>query len=314
MRRELFVHNFLLHFTVFLLGFTGILGRLITLPGDLLVWYRTAIAAASIGIFLLIMRKPVKVSLKDAGIMMGIGLVVAIHWITFFNSIKLANVSITLLCLSVTTFFVAILEPLIFKTKISWLELLLGAIIILSLFFILWGQLRSHAPAGEHAGDPVNLSAGIIVGIISAILSGVFTILNRKATEKYDGFVLSFYEMAGGFIGISVYFLATGKKEALQPLIWQDWMWLLILGIICTGFAFWAILFTLKKMSAYTVVLAINMEPVYGFVMAALLFGENQFLGSGFYAGSFIIISSIFGYSFLKNLNKQKNSPLIKKR
>lgn len=243
--------------------------------------------------------------------MMGIGLVVALHWITFFGSIKLANVSITLLCLSITTFFVAIIEPLIFKTKISWLEMALGGIIIISISLILLDQFN-HSDSTSKEGSVVNLSAGIITGIISALLSGVFTILNRKATEKFDGFVLTFYEMIGGFIGISLFFLFSGKSEVFKPLIWQDWMWLLILGIICTGFAFWAILFVLKKVSAYTVVLAINMEPIYGFIMAAFMFGEYKILGPGFYIGSFIIIASILVYSYLKK-STVKNNLLIKK-
>lgn len=300
MKSGQFTYNFLLHFTVFLLGFTGILGRLITVPSDILVWYRTAIAAAGMGILLLVSRTSFRVAFRDAALMMGIGLVVAIHWITFFGSIKLSNVSITLLCLSSTTFFVAIMEPLVFRTRISWLEIILGVVIIAALSLILIGQLFREPEPGD-TSRPESLTWGIVVGLISALLSGVFTIMNKKVAGRFNGSVLTFYEMIGGFIGISLYFAFSGPQRVMTPLTTMDWIWLLVLGLICTTFAFWAMLIVLKKVSAYTVVLAINMEPVYGFIMAALWFGENKVLGAGFYVGAVVIMASIFAYSLLKS-------------
>jgi len=300
LRSEQFAHNFLLHFTVFLLGFTGILGRLITVPSDVLVWYRMLIAAFSIGCILLFSRQTLRMPVKDILIMAGIGVVVALHWITFFGAIKLANVSVTLLCLSATTLFVALAEPLVFRTRISWLEIALGVIIVVSLFLVLYRQMYGTEEQPEH------FAAGVVTGIVSAILSGVFTLLNKKVATRYNGFVLTFYEMTGGVIAITAWFAATQNTGILEPLIWQDWLWLLVLGVICTGFAFWTMVRILQKVSAYTLVLAINMEPVYGFVMAAVIFGENKVLGESFYLGSAVIIASIFVYSWLK---RKQNAP-----
>ncbi|MCX7743123.1 MAG: DMT family transporter [Flavobacteriales bacterium] len=294
MSKGLQTYHFLLHFTVFLFGFTGILGRLITVSGDLLVWYRTAIAFVTILLILRIRKTPLLLRPQEILRLMIIGIFVGAHWITFFHAIKISNVSIALACLSVTTLVVAFLEPLFFRTRISMAEVLGGLFIVIGLLLITNVQL--------------NYLAGIITGLASAILSGLFTIFNKKIANKYDGFVISWYEMLGAHVGVAGFILFTQPMKFYKVLPVIDWVWLIILGTICTAFAYWSTVFVLKKLSAYTVVMAINLEPIYGTLMAAFIFNEYNELHPGFYAGSILIILSVFVYSLYKQrINRLKN-------
>jgi drug/metabolite transporter (DMT)-like permease len=279
-------YHFLLHFTVFLFGFTGILGRLITVPGDLLVWYRTAIAFVSILVILLIRNTSLLLRPQEVVRLLMIGLVVGAHWITFFHAIKISNVSVALACLSVTTLVVSLLEPLFFRTRISVSEVIGGVFIVLGLMLI--------------ANVQLNYMAGIITGLTSAILSGLFTIFNKKIAAQYDGFIISWYEMLGAHLGVAGFILFTEPVKFQTVLPAMDWVWLIILGTVCTAFAYWSTVFVLKKLSAYTVVMAINLEPIYGTLMAAFMFNEYNELHPGFYAGSLLIILSVFLYSLYK--------------
>lgn len=286
MSKGLQTYHFLLHFTVFLFGFTGILGRLITVPGDLLVWYRTAIAFVSILVILLIRNTSLLLRPQEVVRLLMIGLVVGAHWITFFHAIKISNVSVALACLSVTTLVVSLLEPLFFRTRISVAEVIGGVFIVLGLMLI--------------ANVQLNYMAGIITGLTSAILSGLFTIFNKKIAAQYDGFIISWYEMLGAHLGVAGFILFTEPVKFQTVLPAMDWVWLIILGTVCTAFAYWSTVFVLKKLSAYTVVMAINLEPIYGTLMAAFMFNEYNELHPGFYAGSLLIILSVFLYSLYK--------------
>jgi len=279
-------YHFLLHFTIFLFGFTGIPGRLITVPGDLLVWYRTAIAFVSILVILLIRNTSLLLRPQEVVRLLMIGLVVGAHWITFFHAIKISNVSVALACLSVTTLVVSLLEPLFFRTRISVAEVIGGVFIVLGLMLI--------------ANVQLNYMAGIITGLTSAILSGLFTIFNKKIAAQYDGFIISWYEMLGAHLGVAGFILFTEPAKFQTVLPAMDWVWLFILGTVCTAFAYWSTVFVLKKLSAYTVVMAINLEPIYGTLMAAFIFNEYNELHPGFYAGSVLIILFMFLHSFYK--------------
>lgn len=299
MSKGLQTYHFLLHITVFLFGFTGILGRLISVSGDLLVWYRTAIAFVAILFILLIRKIPLLLRPREIARLMLIGCIVGAHWITFFHAIKISNVSIALACLSVTTLVVAFLEPLFFRTRISLAEVLGGLFIVIGLLLI--------------ANVQLNYMAGIVTGLTSAILSGLFTIFNKKIANQYDGFVISWYEMLGAHVGVAGFILFTEPIKFQTVLPAMDWVWLIILGTICTAFAYWSTVFVLKKLSAYTVVMAINLEPIYGTLMAAFIFNEYNELHPGFYAGSLLIILSVFLYSLykqrvsrLKNVKEEK--------
>lgn len=294
MSKGLHTYHLLLHFTVFLFGFTGILGRLITVPGDLLVWYRTAIAFVSIFVILLIRKTSLRLRPREMFRLLLIGLVVGAHWITFFHAIKISNVSVALACMSVTTLAVSLLEPLFFRTRISVAEVIGGIFVGLGLILI--------------ANVQLNYIAGIITGLTSAILSGLFTIFNKKIASQHNGFVISWYEMLGANLGVTIFILLTEpfKFQIILPVM--DWVWLIYLGTVCTAFAYWSTVIVLKKLSAYTVVMVINLEPIYGTLMAALIFREYHELHPGFYAGSIIIILSVLLYSLYKqNTNKLKN-------
>lgn len=286
MSKGLQTYHFLLHFTVFLFGFTGILGRLISISGDLLVWYRTGIAFVSILVILLIRRTNLRLNPQEVFRLLIIGLVVGAHWITFFHAIKISNVSVALACMSVTTLIVALVEPLFFRTRISVAEVIGGIFIVFGLILI--------------ANVQLNFMAGIITGLTSAILSGLFTIFNKKIATQYNGFVISWYEMLGANLGVTIFILLTEPVKFHIILPVMDWVWLICLGTVCTAFAYWSTVIILKKLSAYTVVMVINLEPIYGTLMAAIIFREYHELQPGFYAGSIIIILSVLLYSLYK--------------
>ncbi|HSV89171.1 MAG TPA: DMT family transporter [Bacteroidales bacterium] len=280
-------HYVHLHFIVILLGFTAILGALITIPAANLVWFRMFFAFLGLWLFLLWQRIPLMLTGREIARLMGIGIVVALHWITFFHAIKVSNVSVTLGVFASVTFFTSLLEPLLLKRRVFWLEVVIGLITIGGIYLIFRYEFR--------------FVEGIVFSLISAFLNGLFVVLNRNISSRYHHGVISFYEMLGGFLFITVFFLITGQLnlQSLQmPL--ADLGYILVLSLVCTSYAFMAIIHILKKLSAYTVMLAINMEPVYGILMAWLFFPETEKMTGGFYLGASIIILAVVGYPFLK--------------
>lgn len=287
MKQGLWKYNLLLHFTVFLFGFTGILGKLITVPGSQLVWYRILIAVITLIIYMLIAKKPFNLPIKKILKLFGVGVVVALHWIAFFGSIKITNnVSIALACLASGTLFASFLEPIFFKTKISILEVIIGMIIIGAILLIIKVEYQY-----------IN---GILIGLVSAFLSSLFTVLNKKLANDYHPITMSFYELLGGFIFLTIYLAFTDTATFNFQLTNDDWLWLVILGTICTAFAFWSTNKVLSKLSAFNVVLAVNLEPIYTFLLAAWIFREHENLTFTFYIGAFLILISVAVYSYLK--------------
>lgn len=298
MKPVLWKYNLLLHSTVFLFGFTGILGKLITIPGNQLVWYRIMIAVATLILFMLFSKTSFCLFWKDIVKLFGVGIIVALHWITFFGSIKITNnVSIALACLASGTLFAAILEPIFFKSNISILEVIIGFVIMGAILLIIKVEYQ--------------YLIGILVGLVSAFLSSLFTVFNKKLTNRYNPIIMSFYELLGGFIFLSIYMIIVDPCAFSFSLTAEDWIWLLILGTICTAFAFWSINKILSKLSAYNVVLAVNLEPIYSFLLAAYIFHEHKSLTFTFYIGALLIILAVAVYSYLKN--RRYNIALIKK-
>ncbi|MEY3349047.1 MAG: DMT family transporter [Bacteroidota bacterium] len=270
-----------LHAAVFLAGFTGILGRLIELNEALLVWYRMMFAVAALMILFLITKKLVKTSLPDAAVLMGIGGVIALHWVSFYGSIKYANVSVSLVCFSAIGFFSAILDPLISKRKFEWIELALGCMVIIGIY------LMFHF-------DP-HFRTGIVFGMISSLLAAVFPILNKKMMEKHQPETITLYEMSGGFFILSFllpFYLAYVPTEQLLP-SWSDFLWLLVLSLFCTVLAFNLSVRSLSKISPFTVNLSFNLEPVYGIALAFVFFKEYKEVGIPFYMGIAIIFLTV---------------------
>lgn len=283
----------LLHLVVLIFGFTGILGKLISVHSELLVWHRMLIALLSLLIYLLIKKKDLRVNRKAALKLIGVGFIIATHWIFFFEAIKQSNVSITLASLATASIFTALLEPLFFKRKLYLYELLLGTLVIIGLYFIFQFETDN--------------ALGIILAVISAFLASLFTVINGILVKKHDSERISLYEMLGGVIAISIYFLldlSSTEFKLVLPL--SDLIYMLILGIICTAFAFVASVEVMKELSPFTVSLSINLEPVYGILLAVLFFGDEEKMSLGFYFGTFMILSSIFLNVWWKRLAKKR--------
>jgi len=283
LKNQLLSSHFKLHFVVLIYGFTAILGKLISLPASQLVWYRMLIAVIAFYIFIRWKGTDLSISRIQFFKLFGIGIIVAIHWITFFGAIKISNVSVTLGCLATATLFTSLLEPFFFRKRINAVEVIVGLLIILGLYLIFRFETR--------------YSLGIIVALISALLAGLFTVLNKKMVVHQKASVISFYEMLGGLTGITVYLLFSGWGNlSLSLPLPMDIVYLLVLGTICTAYAFAVQVDVMKHLSAFIVALTINLEPVYGIVMAYFIFGETEHMTGGFYIGTAIILISVLGF------------------
>lgn len=270
-----------LHGAIILAGFTGILGRLIELNEAWLVVYRMAISAMILFAILIFTKRFYFPSRKNIFQLLGIGAIISIHWVTFYGSIKYSNVSVSVTCLSSIGFFTSIFEPVIRRRRIDTGEVLLGILAICGIYLIF-----NFYP---------EFKKGIIFGMISAMLASVFPILNKKMVDKYRPSLLNFYEMSGGVIAlvfilpVYLHFFPAAYFIPTMP----DFLWLLVLAGLCTVFAFNLSLQALQKLSAFTVNLSFNFEPVYAVIMAFIIFKENQFLGAGFYMGFALIILAV---------------------
>lgn len=284
----------LLHFIVFIWGWTAILGKAISLPSVKLVWLRIPIALSGILAYLLITRKPLLTSRKNTLLYLATGLVVAIHWMSFYASIKFSNVSVTLACFSTGSLFTAFIEPLFFKRKISAYELIFGGMVVAALCLIF--------------GVETQYTLGIVLGVVAALTSSVFGVLNGYMVKRgHNGTLISLYEMAGGFIGMSIFVLIARPWDGpLLAMSQQDFWLLLLLGIACTSVPFLISLSILKTISPYTVSLTLNLETLYGIVFAYFIFHEDKQLTGYFYIGAAIILSTVFLNGWMKMRQKEK--------
>lgn len=288
MKKEYLSSLLKLHFVVFIYGFTAILGKLISISAIDLVWYRMLIATVGLGTLFLFQKYSLKIALSEALKIIAVGVIVAAHWISFFGAVKLSNVSVTLGCLASATLFTSLLEPLLLRKKIVVLEVVIGLFIILGLYLIFRFE--------------TNYTSGIIVAIISAFLAGLFTVLNKIMVQKHATRTLTFYQMLGGFLGITLFLAFTnGFSSEFFQLKSSDAIYLVLLGLVCTAFAFAIQVDVMKRLSAFVVALSINLEPVYGIIMAFLFFGSTEFMSAGFYVGTLIILVSVFGYPLFKS-------------
>lgn len=277
----------LLHFIIFIWGFTGIFGGLITIGAVSLVWYRMLIAVIGVAIFAFITRKSIASNLTKQLQAMSVGLIIALHWIFFYQSIKSSTISIAVVCLSFATFFSALIEPLFYKRRILIYEVFFGLLVVLCLIYIFSFQ--------------TGYQEGILFGVFSASLSALFTVLNGKLANSYEPITLSFYELIGGFFGISIFlFFSGGFDMQLFIIPASDWIYLLLLGIICTAFAFVGSVYVMKQVSPYTVVISTNLEPVYTIILAYLIFGEKEKMNVQFYIGTIIILLTLLANAYFK--------------
>ena len=280
-----------LHLIVFIWGFTAILGALISINAVNLVWYRMMIAAVGIGVYAIFTSENLVLSRRKLAQLLLIGALIATHWIFFFWAIKVSNVSVTLACLSSTTLFVSLLEPLILRRRLIYYEILIGVLICIALYIIF-----------SFEGD---YFLGIILSLGAALAAALFGILNARLVRKSSPISISFYEMLGGFVFISIV-LGSGimgqdfNLDGLRSVGGQDLIYLLILGLVCTAYAFVISVKVMKRLSPFTVALSINLEPVYGIILAFLIFGESEHMSAGFYFGAVLIIFAIFLNAILK--------------
>lgn len=278
----------ILHFTVFIWGFTGILGALISISAVQMVWYRVLIASVTLFVYFKLSKTDIKVTRMQFLKFFFTGSIVATHWIFFFHSIKVANVSVSLICLSSVTLFIAILEPLIKKHPISKGDIFVGLLIILGIYLIFKFE--------------TNYTAGIIFGLLSAVAASFFSTINSTLVQKNNPSIIGFYELAGAFFWISIYRLFDQSLLAETfNLSLMDWFYLLILGTICTALAYVAGVGVMRTLSAFRVALITNLEPVYGIVLAFILFGQKEQMTGGFYLGSLLILAAVFIYPIYKN-------------
>ncbi len=270
-----------LHVAVFLAGFTAILGKLITLHEGMLVWYRMLITVVTLLAILYFRKELQRVSLKNTFKLFGVGGIVAMHWVTFYGSIKYSNVSVSLTCLSAIGFFTAFLDPIIMKRKIDITEVLLGMLAIAGIYLIF-----DFYP---------EYKLGILFGIISALLASLFPIFNKNLLQQFSSKTLTLYEMAGGLVALTFImplYLQFFPAAYYLPTT-TDWIWLLVLAWLCTVFTFILALNALKKISPFTANLAYNLEPVYGIILSFIIFKENKYLNAGFYYGLGLILLAV---------------------
>lgn len=271
----------LLHFTVFLWGFTGIFGKLIQQGTLHLVYTRTIIAALGLAVAAIVMRRSLSWRTPKLGVYLLTGLIITGHWITFYGAIKISTASIAAACLSTSTVFTALLEPFWFKRRVRLYEVVLGLIVIGALLLIF--------------GLETDNRWGIVVGVISALLSAWFNIINAVLVHKDDPVRISFYEIASVAVVMGLGLLVMGD---LPPPLWElpssDIIYHLLLGLVCTSLSFVTGILVMRKLSAFTVMLTVNLEPVYTILIALLIWGEEERMRTGSYLGIALILACLF--------------------
>ena len=288
MRGKYTTNLLLLHLIVLVWGLTGILGREITLQPFLLVWWRVLIAVATIAIIALLARKQLIAQTRDLVRFAGVGLLTAAHWVCFFASIKYSKISVALVVLSTSAFFVSLIHPLLKRERPRRYEMALGLVVIVGIFLIF--KFESE------------YTLGIVLSLLAAFLAALFSTLNARLVATYQPTQMAFWEMLFAFLGLSLYMVITGKSQQLATLpSSRDFQLLLLLGVLCTGVAFIVSIRVMRVLSPFTCALAINMEPVYTIVLALILYGSDEWMSPQFYFGGLVIISTLFLDTWLKS-------------
>lgn len=285
----------LLHFIVFIWGWSPILGKLINIEGVIayqLVWFRMLITIAAIAVYLIATKKDIRLPKEDIFKLVGIGAIIAFHWFCFYNAINVSNVSVTLVAFATGTLFTSVIEPIFYKRKVIRYEIAFGMVIIAAIAMIF--QVETQ------------YTAGIIFGMLAALTSSFFTVFNGLLVQRISSPVIAIYELSGGLLALSVYLLFTGEFTAsFFSVSSGGWMWLSILSIVGTAYPFIASVNLMKKISPYTVTLTVNLETVYGIIIAYFLWKKDEAMTPGFYVGTLIILATIFGNGLLKSYLKK---------
>lgn len=288
--------TFRLHLIVFLWGFTAILGKLIHANAEVLVFYRMLFASVFLYLFIRIIKKDsIKVSKKLLLKLVGIGSLMAFHWLFFFSSIKVSNVSIALSCLGTSTLFAALLEPLIFKRKIDLSEIVMGIVIVICISLIFKVEFQ--------------YKLGIIYGLICALLGTIFSVFNGKLYGKTSSGNIIFYEIFGGFLVISLYYVFSGQISQIGEISYRDLALLTLLASVFTAYPMFESVNLMKYISPFTLILTVNLEPIYGIILAFFIFGESEKMSLIFYGASLIMILAIVMNGIIKARKNKVQSP-----
>lgn len=286
----------LLHFIVFIWGWSPILGKLINLEGIIayqLVWFRILITVITIGIYLFFSKQDLRISRPDLFKLLGIGVIIAFHWFCFYNAINVSNVSVTLVAFATGALFTSLIEPFFYKRKVIRYEIGFGMVIMGAIVMIFKVETQ--------------YTLGIIFGILAALTSSFFTVFNGLLVQRIPSPVIAIYELGGGLVALSIYLLCTGEfTEQFFDLNARGLGWLAILSVVGTAYPFIASVNLMKKISPYTVTLTVNLETVYGIIIAYILWKKDEAMTPGFYIGTLIILATIFGNGLLKQYYKNK--------
>lgn len=285
-----------LHFIVLIWGFTAVLGLLIEIPSVEMVFFRTLIAAFGLFVLLKIWKRPLFIhSWRHLWYILGTGALIAAHWILFFLSARISNASVCLAGMATCSLWTSLIEPLFQKSRIKGFEVLLSIVAFIGI--------------GVIFNVEVDYLLGLLIAVLSAFIAAVFTVINGRLTKTYDPFVITFYEMVGACVAIALFFpIYSGYYVAhlsLTPSL-TDWVYISILAMICTVYAFSVSVRLMKRLSAFSINLVYNLEPIYGIVLALIIFGDSEKMSLGFYLGTSFILTSVLLYPLLNRRYKRK--------
>jgi drug/metabolite transporter (DMT)-like permease len=289
---------FLLHFIVLLWGFTAILGLLISIPAVELVFYRTLLAAIALLVLLLWRKRNFNVGSREAIKMLATGIIMAAHWILFFESARVSTASVCLAGMATTSLWTSLIEPALTGRKVKAFEVALGLMVIVGLYIIFRFEF--------------NHAYGLFLALCSALLAALFSVINSKLTKRHHAYMINFYEMTGAFLSVLIFLpfyklvILGGGNLNLSPEP-MDWLWIGILSIVCTVFAYSVSIELMKRISAFFLNLTVNLEPVYGIILAVLIFGDKEKMTPGFYWGTLIILISVLSYPMFMKLFRRKS-------
>jgi len=288
----------LLHFIVLIWGWSPILGKLINLQGVVayqLVWFRMLITVITVASYILLTKQRIKQPKKDVFKLVGIGAIIAFHWFSFYHAINVSNVSVTLVAFATGTLFTSIIEPIFYKRKIIRYEIAFGMVIIGAIVLIFEVETQ--------------YTWGIIFGMLAAVTSSFFTVFNGLLVRRIPSSIIAFYELGGGFLALTIYLFFSGEFNFdFFNITAGAWAWLGVLSVLGTAFPFIASGNLMKKISPYTITLTVNLETIYGIIIAYILWKKDEAMTPGFYLGTLIILATIFGNSLLKQYLKKEKS------
>lgn len=286
-----------LHFIVFLWGFSAILGKLVTIPAMEMVFFRSILAALGMGAVIMITKGTFTVTRDEFIKLLAIGFIVALHWIAFFGAARVSNVSVSLVGFATNSLWAAWLEPWFNRTKIKKFEVALGLLVITGLLVIFSFDFQ--------------YKLGLALGVAAGFTSALFSVFNAKLVRRVPAFTITFYEMIGAFASIGVFLIAyeltnsSGPPLQLVPTS-MDWVYISLLAGVCSVYAYSVAVELMKKISVFMIQLTLNLEPLYGIVMAVIIFGETEKMGTNFYIGTVIILAAVAAYPTLRNRYDRK--------